>query len=148
MAVTTHKYRKYKAQFKTAYLQREIVENIAVDGDAGLEADYTVANTVDLTLHVGDVVKIANDKLSLALAYHASADASIDDSDAVKEGNYIVAQSDMTMEYGHVPVEYRDYKYENNVADTASAKKVALFKITNVDDLIVTHTSFDATTGE
>lgn len=148
MAVTTHKYRKYKANFKTAYLQRELPLDLKVDGDAGLEADYTVANTVDLTLHVGDVVKMVGDTIQLALAYHASADASIDDTDAIKVGNYIVAQADQTMEYGHVPVEYRDYKYKDNVADSASLKKVALFKITNVDDINYTYTKFDATTGE
>ena len=53
----------------------------------------------------------------------------------------------MTMEYGHVPVENRDYKYSDEVAATIAAagpvtastptKKVALFAITDKDDLIV-----------
>lgn len=148
MAVTTHKYRKYSANFKTAYLQREVVLDAIVDGDANLEADYAVADTVDLTLHVGDVVKYDGSKIGLALAYHASADASIDDKDAIKVGNFIVAQSDMTMEYGHVPVENRDYRYSDGVADKATAKKVALFRINNVDDINYSVTKFDATTGQ
>lgn len=138
-------YRKYKAGFKTAYLQREIPIDAVVNGDEFIAAG-TPADTANLTLHVGDVVKFDGTNLGLAFAYSATNDAAIDDSDAIKEGNYIVAQSDMSMEYGHVPVEYRDYKYENKVADSTTAKKVALFRINNVDDLIVEHTSFEVTT--
>ena len=147
MAVTTHKYRKYSASFKTAYLQREMLIDTKVDGDGDLEANYSVASTVDLKLHVGDVVEVNGDKIQLALAHHASSDASIADSDAIKVGNYIVAQSDQTV-YKHIPVEDRDYRYSDLVDDSATSKSVALFKITNVDDLIVSHVSFDATTGE
>ena len=52
-------------------------------------------------------------------------------------GDYIVAQSDQTMEYGHVPVENRDYRYSNKVAVSTTPKKVALFRIHDVADIIV-----------
>ena len=55
---------------------------------------------------------------------------------------YIVAQSDQTMEYGHVPVEMRDYRYDDKVADKSTAKKVALFRIINPLDVIVKQTTF------
>ena len=34
---------------------------------------------------------------------------------AVAVGDYIIAQSDQTMGYGHVPVEDRDYRYSDEV---------------------------------
>ena len=102
----------YKGTFKTAYLQREIV------------VDAKVATNVI----VGQLVTLSGDTISSA----ATADAA----------THIIAQSDMTMEYGHVPVEYRDYKYSDVVAaSTTIEKKVALFKITNKDDLNVSQIS-------
>lgn len=62
-----------------------------------------------------------------------------------KTATHIVAQSDQTLGYGHVPVEDRDYRYDPTVkgtvtaaptADTTTWKHVALFKITNWDDVV------------
>lgn len=114
----------FKASFKTAYLQREVPMTVAVLGASPL----VVGQMVTLTAASGAVP-----------AYIASAAT-------VAAATHIIAQSDMTMEYGHVPVENRDYAYSDQVATTISSgsvtastptKKVALFAITDKDDLIV-----------
>lgn len=96
------------AHFKTAYLQRELVLDVTLAKD----------------LKVGDIVTVADGAMS---AVNSLADA-----------DYIIAQSDMTMEYGHVPVENRDYKYSDKVAASDSEKKVAVFAITSDEDVILT----------
>ena len=102
----------YKGTFKTAYLQREIV------------VDAKVVSIVIVWY------------LFFFFVYFLSSEATAD------AATHIIAQSDMTMEYGHVPVEYRDYKYSDVVAaSTTIKKKVALFKITNKDDLNVSQIS-------
>lgn len=114
----------FKASFKTAYLQREVPMTVAVLGKSPL----VVGQMVTLTA--------ASEAVP---AYIASAAT-------VAAATHIIAQSDMTMEYGHVPVENRDYAYSDQVAATISSgsvtastptKKVALFAITDKDDLIV-----------
>lgn len=164
----------YKAKFKTAYLQREIPMDAVVTGGDPLVVGEVV--TVDDRYDGTPVVVKAVSANTLAEATH------------------IVAQSDMTMEYGHVPVENRDYRYSPEVLATiegadplpnfdgffesvqalttamgngtdghtalvkidgnytkfssngsaysnsnaiATVKKVALFKITNKDDVVI-----------
>ena len=80
----------YKGTFKTAYLQREIVVDAKV-----------AANVI-----VGQLVTLSGDTISSA----ATADAA----------THIIAQSDMTMEYGHVKVEDRDYRYFPDVEGSVS----------------------------
>lgn len=127
--MATNYYGKQAGSFKTAYLQHEIVEDVKVTAGK------------NQVLHVGDIVKITNGVLGLVLsASAASADAV--SFPVLTTDMYIVAQSDQTMEYGHVPVEMRDYRYDNKVADKATAKKVALFRIINPQDVIVTKTTF------
>lgn len=112
------------AQFKTAFLQRVIVETCDVVGTAALK----VGNLVKFTAATSTVPAYVSKVTSLAQATH------------------IIAQSDMTQEYGHVPVENRDYRYSPEVActlaaaptkTTAKPKKVALFKIINPADVIL-----------
>ena len=99
----------YTAQFKTALGQHEIVL------DAKVSAEMVV----------GQVCK-----------YTASTNTLAPTTAAPVEGDYIIAQSDMTMEYGHVPVENRDYRYVPKVAaSTSVTKKVAVFKITDINDI-------------
>lgn len=86
----------YLGSFKTAYLQREIPEDVVVQSDGHLV--------------VGQMVKLANHTITTLSAGTVAA--------ARDEATHIVAQSDMTMEYGHVPVEDRDYRYSPNVAGT------------------------------
>lgn len=127
--MATNYYGKQAGSFKTAYLQHEIVEDVKVTAGK------------NQVLHVGDIVKITNGVLGLVLSASA-ASASAVSFPALTTDMYIVAQSDQTMEYGHVPVEMRDYRYDNKVADKATAKKVALFRIINPQDVIVTKTTF------
>lgn len=116
----------FKAKFKTAYLQREIPVEVAVIGSAALE----VGQLVTLTPTNGTNPD------------YIAAAAGATEAAALSAATHIIAQSDMTMEYGHVPVENRDYKYSPEVAVTASSistsspkKKVALFKLINKDDV-------------
>lgn len=113
-----------QANFKTAYLQREIT----VDAKAASS----------LELHVGDVVSgtTGADGVVTIAARSNAAEATAKSSVAL--GDYIIAQSDMTMEYGHVPVENRDYRYDDKVSMSTTAKKVALFKINDLSDINIT----------
>lgn len=127
--MATNYYGKQAGSFKTAYLQHEIVEDVKVTAGKGQ------------VLHVGDIVKITNGVLGLVLSASATSANGVS-FPALTTDMYIVAQSDQTMEYGHVPVEMRDYRYDDKVADKATAKKVALFRIINPQDVIVTKTTF------
>lgn len=127
--MATNYYGKQAGSFKTAYLQHEIVEDVKVTAGK------------NQVLHVGDIVKITNGVLGLVLSASATAAGSVV-FPALTTDMYIVAQSDQTMEYGHVPVEMRDYRYDDKVADKATAKKVALFRIINPQDVIVKQTTF------
>lgn len=95
------------ASFKTGHSQREQVLDVKVSAD----------------LKVGDLVKVADGSMSKATN--------------LSDAQYIVAQSDTTMEYGHVPVENRDWKYSDKVAASTTAKKVAVFYIIDKNDIIV-----------
>lgn len=79
----------YFGQFKTAYLQREIPEDVAVSSDSYLQ--------------VGQLVKLTP-ATAVAVAYISAATSPND-------ATHIIAQSDVTLEYGHIPVENRDYRY-------------------------------------
>lgn len=100
----------YKAHFKTALGQREIVLDCKVSAD----------------VIVGELCTYANDTLTPSVSGTAAV------------GNYIIAQSDMTMEYGHVPVENRDYRYDNKVKASTTNKKVAVFAVTDATDVYTT----------
>ena len=127
--MATNYYGKQAGSFKTAYLQHEIVEDVKVTAGK------------NQVLHVGDIVKITNGVLGLVLSASATSANGVS-FPALTTDMYIVAQSDQTMEYGHVPVEMRDYRYDNKVADKSTAKKVALFRIINPLDVIVKQTTF------
>ena len=127
--MATNYYGKQAGSFKTAYLQHEIVEDVKVTAGKGQ------------VLHVGDIVKITNGVLGLVLSANATSANGVS-FPALTTDMYIVAQSDQTMEYGHVPVEMRDYRYDDKVADKSTAKKVALFRIINPLDVIVKQTTF------
>lgn len=98
------------AEFKTAYLQREI----------------PVKANVSAQLVVGQVCTYNPSTKALA---------AIADATAVANGQYIVAQSDVTMGDSHVPVERRNYNYSNTVA-VGNDKLVALYLITDVTDVV------------
>jgi hypothetical protein len=100
-----------KAHFKTAYGQREIVLDTKVAAD----------------LHVGYLVTLSGSGDSTSIAAATSATPSA--------GQYIVAQSDMTMgrrDYSKYEFEYSDVV----AASTSALKKVALFRVDDPSDVI------------
>lgn len=91
----------WKAKFRTAYLQREIVMDAIVStGDP---------------VKVGSLVAIDWDGVNPAIVKPVVAN---DAKSAMTIATHIMAQSDMTMEYGHVPVENRDYRYSDEINPT------------------------------
>ena len=138
--MATAYYRKYRGGFKTGYLQKEIILDTPVDADDDISGALQ-SGLNDLKAHVGDIVQVDGGELVLVVATSATSDAAITDT-TISAGMYIIAQSDQSMEYGHIPVENRDYRYSDIVDDKATDKKVAVFKITDVDDIIVTPVSF------
>lgn len=136
------------ASFKTAYLQREIVVDVAVKGNstyAGQEgitpaeqayaARFASAGADTSVLIVGDLVKLT--------PATGSTPAYIERVTSLAQATHIVAQSDQTVGYGHVPVENRDYRYvpvvlntfTGTVGATSPVKKCLLFRITNPEDI-------------
>ena len=95
------------AHFRTAYDQREI------------PVDAKVAANVK----VGDMVVLADDTITKTTT--------------LETATHIVAQSDMTLEYGHVPVEFRNYNYDPTVKASTTKKKVALYQIIDKTDIIL-----------
>ena len=119
------------ADFKTAYLQREVV--------------LDVVGVASETMTVGQIFSMSGNQINpLVVGSGADASAAIASAiGAVTEGMYIVAQGDQTMEYGHVPVEYADYKYDPKVYLTSGGtKKVAAFMITNLADINLRGTAY------
>lgn len=92
----------YKGEFKTAYLQREIPVDAAVMHGDGLM--------------VGNLVKLVGATAN-TVPYIVAANGN-DKAAALADATHIIAQSDMTLEYGHVPVEVQDYRYKKTVACT------------------------------
>lgn len=111
------------ASFKTAYLQKEDYKDVDVVGSSALK--------------VGDCVQLVAATGSNAAYIQKSTFAN---------ATHIIAQSDQTIGYGHVPVENRDYRYDPSVATTnisapttsnAKPKHVALFYIYDKNDIIL-----------
>jgi len=128
-----------KASFKTAYLQREVVE----DFEPAATFPKTVDSGYDGKAHVGDVFYLNSGEFTRRESSVNAATVKA----AVQVGDYVLAQSDMTMGYGHVPVENRDYRYSDEVKMTDGVvKKFALYLITNLDDLILDTYSYQVTT--
>lgn len=116
-----------KGHFITAYLQREIPMELAVKTSALTEA---------AALEVGQLVK-------LVASTGADIPAYIEAANGISDATHIIAQSDVTMNAGHVPIENRDYKYSNRVLGTitsaatkgSATKHVALYAITDKNDI-------------
>ena len=97
------------AEFKTAYLQREVAVTADVSAD----------------VKVGQVCTLADDTITPVMS-----------GDAVKLGDVIIAQSDMTVGRGHIPVENRSMLYSDKVA-AGDEKHVMVFLITDLNDVIL-----------
>ena len=97
------------AHFKTGWMQKEQVLDVKVSED----------------MKVGDMAALNEDGETL------------DKTSSLAAADYIIAQSDETMEYGHVPVEHRNYGYSDKVAQSSSKKKVAVYFIIDESDIIL-----------
>ena len=119
------------AHFRTAYEQREILVDGAVKGTTVGAEDIKVGTLVKLTDATDTLPAYIEKVTSLAIATH------------------IVAQSDMTQEYGHIPIENQDYRPNYSVkatftgtapyvlaADTPT-KKIAMFLLNDKTDIIL-----------
>lgn len=118
-----------KGHFITAYLQREIPMELAV---------VTSTLTEDDALEVGQLVKFT-------ASTGDGIPAKIEAATGLDDATHIIAQSDVTMNAGHIPVENRDYRYSNKVLGTTTGtvnaftdtKHVALYAIMDKNDIIV-----------
>lgn len=97
------------AHFKTAWMQKEQVLDVKVAADC----------------KVGDMVALNPDGVTL------------DKTNSLSAADYIIAQSDMTMERGHIPVEQHDHRYSDKVAKSDTLKKVAVFFILDESDIVL-----------
>lgn len=129
-------FKKYKAEFRTAKEQYEIVKDLIVSAKGSMTTGNNDTSKALQVAHVGDLVKISNGALQLVVATNATSGSEV--TPTVTTDMYIVAQSDMTMEYGHAAVENRDYRYSDVVADSVTKKHVALFPVIYPDDVILT----------
>lgn len=96
----------YKASFKTGWNQREIPASMKVTGDGRVGYLYTIGTD---TLTLLNTAPVAGTKYAM------------------------IAQSDDTLGYGHVPVEHRDWQYSDEVKASATAKHVAYFIVDTTD---------------
>lgn len=66
-------------------------------------------------------------------------------STTINRGDVIIAQSDMTMGKGHVPVENHNYNYSDAVSITTTAKPIMVFYVNDPDDVVETSHEGSAT---
>lgn len=142
------------ASLKTDYLVREVVLDTAVNAtvnttdaaQTALSKAFQIRQTTPAALtamKVGDLVVLTPATATLP--------ASIVRTLSLAAATHLVVQSDNTMGYGHIPVENRDYRYfpmvngtyTGSLATTSPAKKVAVIKIDDRDNILI-----DASQGE
>lgn len=135
----------YIARFKTAYHQREVVvsakltvDTPAVGSNAGNYKDIEGKSIKGLP--IGTMLSYNKATNTFTEVKATVSGGSVTAAPAVTLGNYIIAQSDATMSGGHVPVETLSYKYigaYDFVGESATEKNIALFEITDVNDVVV-----------
>ena len=134
MAISYVYKAKARANFKTAYLVREEVIDASVASDCEVGDVVTIANEGTSSAAITPVVASVSDSVSTSASEnYASAEETVIAS--ISKGQLIIAQADMTMEYGHVPVEDRDYRYEPKVSSCSTQKKIAVFRIIDIGDI-------------
>lgn len=108
---------KNKYGFRTGYNQRSIMLSGVTVARASADTGYN--NT---GIEIGQVMTLSGTTLT-------------EKTSGVAIGDYIIAQSDETVGYGHIPVENRDYKYVGTVAP-GTDKNVVVYQITDVADMV------------
>lgn len=100
----------YRGRFKTAYLQREVPEVVAVLSNDNLMVGCLVRYSAAGTNSIAYIEPVTANSVKEALA----------------EATHMIAQADVTMSvlkggsYDHVPVELQDYRYNNVLAKTVT----------------------------
>lgn len=102
-----------KAQFKTAYLQRELVVDTKVAANMEVGTVVTMSGSGDTTT----ITAVADTVLTPA------------------DTHYIVAQSDMTMSITKRDYTKGQFEYDDSVKASTTLKKVALFKVIDPSDV-------------
>lgn len=102
-----------------------------------------IAPKSTVTAHVGEIYKIDSsgelERVSSDGSSQTQAAAVAAAKAAVAVGQYILAQSDMTMGYGHVPVEIRDYMYKDDIVMIDSVTRdFVVYRINTLEDIIIT----------
>lgn len=122
-------------QFKTGYLQREIILHRCVvkDGTDVSRYNASVAGYI-----VGRIVKIT--KSSDAVGEYFTIEDPADVTAPLTDGTHIIAQSDNTVRDvpgDYIPAEKYNTVYDGIVANTGvgDLKAVAVYKIVNKDDI-------------
>lgn len=110
------------AGFRTGWNQREV--RVMAKGASAL------------TLKVGELCTLSSAGVIAKSNVGTSGKASV--------GNVIIAQSDMTMGKGHVPVENHNYNYSDTVSITTTPKPIMVFVVSDPEDIVMT--GQDATT--
>ena len=120
------------AEFKTGYLQREIMLHQCVV-NAG--TDESVYDATKKGYIVGRIVKITESNGIYTIASPA------DTTDPLADGTHIIAQSDNTLRSvpeDYIPTEKYTSRYDGIVKNSANStdyKPVAVYKIVNKDDI-------------
>ena len=130
-------FKTYTAEFHTA---KDVYARLfETKVKASALTSPVVTGGGSLAIKVGSLVTFnsTTGELNLVTGTGTTSEAAVANP-AVTDAMYIVAQSDMTLEYGHVPVENRDYRYSDAVADSGLAKKVALYIIHDPADVVLT----------
>lgn len=120
------------AEFKTGYLQREILLHQCVVNNG---TDASVYDASKLGYMVGRVVKITESNGIHTITSPA------DTTDPLADGTHIIAQSDNTLRSvpeDYIPTEKYTSRYDGIVKNSANGtdyKPVAVYKIVNKDDI-------------
>lgn len=130
-------FKTYTAEFHTA---KDVYARLfETKVKASTLTSPVVTGGGSLAIKVGSLVAFdtTTGELNLVTGKGTTSESAVVDP-AITDAMYIVAQSDMTLEYGHVPVENRDYRYSDAVADSDLEKKVALYIIHDPADVVLT----------
>ena len=120
------------AEFKTGYLQREVLLHQCVVNNG---TDASVYDASKLGYMVGRVVKITESNGIHTIASPA------DTTNPLADGTHIIAQSDNTLRSvpeDYIPTEKYTTRYDGIVKNSANStdyKPVAVYKIVNKDDI-------------
>ena len=120
------------AEFKTGYLQREVLLHQCVVNNG---TDASVYDASKLGYMVGRVVKITESNGIYTITSPA------DTTNPLADGTHIIAQSDNTLRSvpeDYIPTEKYTTRYDGIVKNSANStdyKPVAVYKIVNKDDI-------------